>query len=137
MSKKKNSEVNSDSSSKTSEASVKSSAISEIARKVFLTGVGAIFMTEESVRNALADLKLPKEAISYVVDQAKKQKNDLVSAVTQEFSKFLSKIKVQEEIRKALSSFEIHVDATLRFSPRSKPDHSFMTLKVKSDDSSH
>lgn len=78
-------------------------------------------MTEESIRNAFGDMKLPKEAMGFVLDQAKKQKDDLVSAVAAEVSKFFSKIKVHEEIQKALSHLNVHVDARLSFTPKGKP----------------
>ncbi len=95
--------------------------LSEMARKVLLTGLGAIFMTEESIRNAIGDMKLPKDAMGYVLDQAKKQKDELVAVVADEVSRFFSKIKVHEEIQKALSALQIHIDARLSFSPKGKP----------------
>ena len=99
----------------------KGGLLSEMARKVFLTGLGAIFMTEESIRSALGEVKLPKDAMGFVLDQAKKQKNDLVAVVASEFANFLSKLKVHEEIQKALTKLQIHVDAKLSFSPQGKP----------------
>jgi len=95
--------------------------LSEMARRILLTGIGAIFMTEESIRNAIGEMKLPKEAMGYVLDQAKKQKNELVAVVAEEVSQFFSKIKVHEEIQKALSALHIHIDARLSFSPKGKP----------------
>jgi hypothetical protein len=99
----------------------KGGTLSEMARKILLTGLGAIFMTEESIRNAISEMKLPKEAMGYVLDQAKKQKDDLVSVVADEVARFFSKIKVHEEIQKALSSLQVHIDARLSFSPKGKP----------------
>lgn len=95
--------------------------LSDMARKILLTGIGAIFMTEESIRNAIGDMKLPKDAVGYVLDQAKKQKDELVAVVAEEVSRFFSKIKVHEEIQKALSALQIHIDARLSFSPKGKP----------------
>ncbi len=99
----------------------KNKTFSGFAKKALLTSLGAIFMTEESIRNAFGDMKLPKEAMGFVLDQAKKQKDDLVSAVAAEVSKFFSKIKVHEEIQKALSHLNVHVDARLSFTPKGKP----------------
>lgn len=119
------------SAKKTAGQSPKGGLLSEIARKVFLTGLGAIFMTEESIRNALGEMKLPKEAMGYVLDQARKQKNDLISAVAEEFSNFFSKIKVHEEIQKALSKLQVHIDARLSFSPRGKPQTDHIRVEIK------
>ncbi len=98
----------------------KGGILSEMARKVFLTGLGAIFVTEESIRSALTEMKLPKDAMGFVLDQAKKQKNDLVAVVANELSNFLSKLKVHEEIQKALTKLQIHIEAKLSFSPQGK-----------------
>jgi len=106
---------------KTAEADdAKANGITDLVRKVLLTGVGAIFMTEQSVRSKLGDLKLPKDAVGYVMDQARRQKDDLIAAVAEEVAKFLSKLKLHEEIQKALSSMQIHVDARLSFSSKGK-----------------
>lgn len=102
------------------ESAGKGGLLSEMARKVFLTGLGAIFMTEESIRSALGEIKLPKDAMGFVVDQAKKQKDDLIAAVANEFSNFFAKVKVHEEIQKALTKLQIHIDAKLSFSPSGK-----------------
>jgi len=114
---------------KSSESEVKGGTLSEMARKIFLTGLGAVFMTEESIRNALGEMKLPKEAMGYVFDQAKKQKDDLIGAVAGEVSKFFSKINVHEEIQKALSALQVHIDARLSFSPKGRA----VSNKVKVD----
>ena len=115
---------------KKTEPEAKGSTLGDIARKVFLTGLGAVFMTEESIRNVLSELKLPKEAVGYVFDQAKKQKDDLIFAVAGEVSKFFSKINVHEEIQKALSALQVHVDARLSFSPKGKPVSNKVKVEV-------
>ena len=108
---------------------IRTKLFSKFAKKALLTSLGAIFMTEESIRNILGEMKLPKEAMGFVVDQAKKQKDDLVSVVAAEVSKFFSKINVHEEIQKALSHLHVHVDAKLSFSPKGRP----LTKKVEVD----
>jgi len=107
-------------STKKKTESNKSNMVTELMRKVLLTGVGAFFMTEQSVRSKLADLKLPKDAVGYVVDQARRQKDDLIAAVAEEVAKFLSKLKLHEEIQKALSSMQVHIDARVSFGPKGK-----------------
>ena len=39
-------------------------SITDIAKKVFAVGIGAAFLTEESIRNALGEFKLPKEILN-------------------------------------------------------------------------
>lgn len=109
----------------------KGTSLSEMARKIILTGIGAIFMTEESIRNVLSEIKLPKEAMGYVVDTAKRQKDDLIAAVAGEVAKFFSKIKVHEEIQKALNTLQLHIDAKLSFSPKGKPVSENIKIKIE------
>ncbi|MBF0493060.1 MAG: hypothetical protein HQM15_09810 [Deltaproteobacteria bacterium] len=96
------------------------SVFSEVAKKFLMTGLGALSLTEESIRGKLGDLKLPKEAVNFLLDQAKKQKDDLILAVANEVSSFFSRIKVHEEIQKTLTNLNIHVDATISFSQKNK-----------------
>lgn len=93
----------------------KSGGLPEVARRILLTGLGAIFMTEEGIRKSLGDMKMPKEAMGYVLDTVLKQKDELLTLVGGELSKFLSKIKVHEEVQKALSGLQLHLDAKLTF----------------------
>jgi len=93
----------------------KSGGMAEVARRILLTGLGAIFMTEETVRKSLGDMKLPKDAMGYLVDTVLKQKDEMLGLVASELSKFFSKIRVHEEVQKALSGLQLHLDAKLTF----------------------
>ncbi len=112
----------------------KGGLLTDMARKLLLTGIGAIFMTEESIRSTLGDLKLPKDAMGYVVDQAKKQKDDMMAVLASEFSNFFSKINVHEEIVKALSRLQIHIDAKFSFTPKGKATSHEVNVNVREKD---
>lgn len=81
----------------------------DLAKKLFLTGLGAVSMSD----------RLPKEAVNYILDQAEKKKEDLIDRLAIEASKFLDKLDVSQEIQKALRGLEIDLHATLRFSGKS------------------
>ncbi len=55
--------------------------IGEAVKKLFTAGVTAAFMTEESVRTYLAELKLPKEILNVIVQgqASPKTKSPIVS----------------------------------------------------------
>lgn len=95
----------------------------DVAKRILLTGLGAIFMTEEGIRKSLGDIKMPKEAMGYVLDTILKQKDEMLSLVGNELSKFLSKIKVHEEVQKALSGLQLHLDAKLTFDNKKVQAH--------------
>ena len=47
-----------------------SGLVPDIVRRAVLTGVGALFMTEEGIRNLVGEMKLPKDALAFLVAQA-------------------------------------------------------------------
>lgn len=83
--------------------------------KALVTGMSAVLMTEEGIRNALGDMRLPKEAISYVVAQTEKSRKDLFSAVTAELKRYLEQVDVASTLRKALVGLKVEVRADIRF----------------------
>ncbi|MCP5468274.1 MAG: hypothetical protein H7A32_03305 [Deltaproteobacteria bacterium] len=109
----------------------KKTSMADLARKILLTGVGAIFMTEGGVRKSLSDLKLPKDTVINLVENVRKQKDELIKMVTEEIAKFLSHIKVHEEMQKALSGMEVHIDAKVTFSQSGKSSKNQIKLKTK------
>ena len=62
----------------------KDSPIGDIIKKVVSVGVGAAFMTEESVKKILEDLPLPKDIISGLVQNAKGAKEDFTNGIREE-----------------------------------------------------
>lgn len=96
--------------------------LADFAKKILLTGLGAVSMGE----------RLPKEAVGYLLEQAEKKKEDLVDRMAVEISKFLARLDVSQEIKKALRGLEIDVHATLRFSGKDAPaDASNAPFSVK------
>lgn len=87
-----------------------SRVLGDFAKKAVMTGIGAVFMSEETLRNTLGDLKLPKEAMGYVVGQADKTKRELINALTREMRQFLNGLELERLIAKVLAgtTFEIH-----------------------------
>ena len=51
--------------------------IVELMRKVAFAGLGALFMTEEGIRSLAGQLKLPKEALGFVLSQAERTKDEV------------------------------------------------------------
>jgi hypothetical protein len=109
----------------------KSTSMAEMARKLLLTGIGAVFMTEESIRKSLGDMKMPKDAVGYLLDTVRKQKDDLLELVGNEVNNFLSKIRVHEELQKALTGMQLHVDAKINFDKKSRTGVAGSKLSIK------
>jgi hypothetical protein len=108
-----------------------SGGMTEMARRILLTGLGAIFMTPDTVRKVVGDLKLPKDAMGYFLDTAVRQKDEVLGLLATELSKFLSKIKVHEELQKAFAGLQVHVDAKFNFDQKNKAPSSSPKVVIK------
>lgn len=108
-----------------------SGGMTDLARKILLTGVGAIFMTEETIRKTLSDWKVPSEAVGSLVESMKKQKDEVLRVVASQLSDFFSHVKVHEEIQKALQGIQLHLDAKISFNKKNHPSHAKLTVRKR------
>jgi hypothetical protein len=95
--------------------------VPEIVRRAVLTGVGALFMTEEGIRNLVSDMKLPKDALAFLLAQADKTRGEVTRVVTQEVRRFLESETLRREIWKLLTSVTLEVSAEVRLKPTGEP----------------
>lgn len=91
--------------------------VGEVLRKAAVASLGAIFMTEEGVRNLAGQLKLPKEVMGYLLAQAEKTKDDVGRVISEEVRKFLQSEKLREEFVKLLAGMAVEVTAHIRMVP--------------------
>ena len=91
--------------------------VADTVRKAVLTGLGAVFLTEESARKVARDWKLPKEIVAYVVSQAGGAKDEIVRVVSEEVRKFFESEALRREFLRLLTSMSIEVHAELRLKP--------------------
>lgn len=110
--------------------------VSDWVKKTLMTGVGAVFMTEEGIRNALSDMKMPKNVIAAAVSQADKTKREISSLIAKEVRHFLDRVKVEDIIQKALKGQTIEITATIKFVGESTPKKKAVrkTAKNKSEE---
>lgn len=87
-------------------------SIADIAKKVVAVGVGAAFLTEESIRTALGEVKLPKEILNSLLQNASKTKEVVADQVTKEIVKIISKIDIVKEASRFVEEhkFTIEID---------------------------
>ncbi|MFG1494422.1 hypothetical protein [Halobacteriovorax sp. ZH4_bin.1] len=78
-------------------------------KKVVSIGIGAAFMTEESVKKVLDDLPLPKDIVSGLVTNAKKTKEDFVVSVREELRNYLKNVDPKTIVESILEDYEITV----------------------------
>ncbi len=95
------------------------SFVPEFVRKMAVAGLGALFMTEEGLRSLAGQLKLPKEALGFILSQAEKTKDDIGRVVSEEIRRFLQSEKLREEFLKLLAGMTVEVKAEIRLVPPS------------------
>jgi hypothetical protein len=98
-----------------------SGLVPDIVRRAVLTGVGALFMTEEGLRNLVGEMKLPKDALGFLLAQADKTRTEVARVVTQEMRRFLESDRLRREIWKLLTSVSIEINATVNLKPSAQP----------------
>ncbi len=95
--------------------SKKDTGLQDIIKRVVSVGVGAAFMTEESVRNILGDLPLPKDIVTGLVQNAKGAKEDFTQALRDEFKKYLSHLDTEHIIDYLAENYDVEVNASFSF----------------------
>jgi len=91
--------------------------VTDTVRKAVLTGLGAVFLTEEGARKVARDWKLPKEIVGYVASQAGGAKDEIVRVVTEEVRKFFESESLRREFLRLLSSMSIELHAEISLKP--------------------
>ena len=103
-----------DDSNDSSESSSKNQGLlSDTLRKVFTAGVSAAFMTEENVRAYLAELKLPKEILNLLLQQANKSKEEITTRVSKEVVSMVQKIDFVKEFSKFAETHKFKITAEI------------------------
>lgn len=91
----------------------KPNLLGEAAKKLFTAGVTAAFMTEESIRGYLAELKLPKEALNLIVQGATKSKEELTNRVSKEIIGMIQKIDLVKEVSRFAENHKFKITAEI------------------------
>lgn len=87
--------------------------IAETLKKVFTTGVSAAFMTEESIRQYLAELKLPKEILNTILASATKSKDEITQRVSKEAISMIQKIDWVQEVSRFAETHKFKITAEI------------------------
>lgn len=93
------------------------SKATDLMKKVLTAGVGAIFLTEESLKSLVSEFKLPKELLVGILDSAGKTKNEFLQKLSQDvldrvMTHVDPKALVQEILEK--NELEFHIKLNIR-----------------------
>ncbi|MBI2343360.1 MAG: hypothetical protein HYV02_03335 [Deltaproteobacteria bacterium] len=88
--------------------------------KLLRLGVGAFWMTEESVRKALLEMRMPKEATAYLLEQIDKRKGEIFQLVRDEIQRAVERMDATQLVDNILANHDIEISAKIRLTPRTK-----------------
>ncbi len=95
------------------------SKAAEMMKKVLTVGVGAFFLTEESLRALVSDFKLPKELLSAVLDTANKTKGEFLRTLSREMmTQFMERVEPSELLQEFLQKNEVELQMKINFKPK-------------------
>ncbi|MDH5580507.1 MAG: hypothetical protein OEY33_01245 [Bdellovibrionales bacterium] len=95
--------------------SEKDGGLGEVIKRVVSIGVGAAFMTEDTVKNIISDLPLPKQIVTGLLQNAKNAKEEFLSNVRDELKSQFSKMDPAKLVSEVLENYDIEVNAKLNF----------------------
>ncbi|HWU42755.1 MAG TPA: hypothetical protein VN132_04925 [Bdellovibrio sp.] len=87
--------------------------LGDTVKKVFTAGVSAAFMTEESLRTYIGELKLPKEVYNLLLQSANKSKEEITNRVGREIVNILDKIDFVKEFSKFAETHKFKITAEI------------------------
>jgi glycerol-3-phosphate cytidylyltransferase-like family protein len=95
----------------------------DLMKKVLTVGVGAVFLTEESLRAMVSEWKLPKEVISAILESSRKTKNEFLQSLSQDvFAKVIDKADPAKLLQEFLTHNEIEFHIKLGIKPKKQDD---------------
>jgi len=106
-------------------------SLGDIAKKVFAVGISAAFLTEESIRSALGELKLPKDILNIVLQNATKTKEAVANQVTKEIINIISKIDFVKEASRFVEEHKFKVSAEIEVLKKKNGDGHEFNVNLK------
>jgi len=89
-----------------------------LTKKILTLGLGAYFLTEDTVRRYVKDAKIPRDIARSITQNATKGKDELYGYVARELSSFLRQMDLQQELDRFVRSHKVRVSAEIEFLPR-------------------
>jgi hypothetical protein len=105
--------------------------VADVVRKAVLTGVGALFLTEEGARKVAREWKLPKDLATYLVSQASGARDEVLRIVAQELRRLLDSETFRREILKSIENMTVEIHAEMRLKASDEEHSSPVRVKVK------
>lgn len=118
------------------EESTQQSRGPEFIRKLLTVGVGTIFLTEESLRSLVSEVKLPKELLRGMLDSANKTKRDFLQNFSREIvDRVMARMEPRELVDEILSRNDIELNVRISFTPKEGKGRGKTSMRVETPES--
>jgi len=94
--------------------------ISDALKKIFAAGVSGALLSEEVIRGYVGELKLPKEILQLVLQNAQKSKDEIASRVSREVIGLVQKIDWVSEASKFAEGHKFKISAEIEIIKKDK-----------------
>ncbi|MEW5852979.1 MAG: hypothetical protein AB2A00_29620 [Myxococcota bacterium] len=105
--------------------------VADVFRRAVLGGMGSLLTTEEGLRSVVSELKLPKEAVGYLLQQADRTKADLIKALGRELRSFLDNVDITHLVTRAMTGLTLEIKAEVRFKPSGEGQDDLIPVVAK------
>jgi hypothetical protein len=95
--------------------------VGDLLKRAVSSGMGALFFTEEGIRNAVGELKLPKEMLAFLLAQADRTRAEVARVATAEVRRFLESETLRREMWRLLTGVTLEIHATVGLKPGGEP----------------
>lgn len=106
-------ENNENNNNKDAQTEAERAGLTDTLKKLVTAGLGAAFMTEESIRSYVSELKLPKDVMQMLLQGANKSKQELMNRVSNEVIKIINRIDFVEEASRFVEEHKFKVSAEI------------------------
>ncbi len=103
----------------------------DMLKRVVSVGLGAAFMTEESVRTALGGLNLPKDVLQSILQGANRSKEDLLNKIGNETIRLISKVDFVKEASRFVEEHKFRIQAEIEVVRKETPGEQGLNLKTE------
>jgi hypothetical protein len=95
--------------------------IPELIKRAVELGFEKATEAPESFKQRMSDIKLPKEAVAYILSQVDETKNGIFRVFAKEVRDFLEHTNLAGEMQKMLTTVQFEINTTIRFTPNDAP----------------
>lgn len=97
------------------------SKAAEVMKRVLTVGVGAFFLTEESLRGLISDFKLPKEVLTALFESAQKTRDEFLKTLSKELmAQVIEKVDLKALAEELLEKNKLEIQCEINFRKKNK-----------------